>query len=219
LAFGTLRFGAKLFRHETPDYLARSYEETIELIAPETNSPSSGRGSMRRTVTASIIKMRDDGMPLERGVATIGDRVEATCFSHPKAAFVELDPNFPGIMKHEYTLKVPLLFNPALAEQSVVYQFLYVNNLSGASDWINFIPSFPISHYQMGLQFPASRPCLHLVVTKITEAGVNRSVIFDSANPPGNDAGFDWDATTGKLIWKAINLTTGPVGYQVAFNW
>jgi predicted acylesterase/phospholipase RssA len=212
-------FGVQLFRHETPDFLARSYEETIELTAPETTSQTNSRGSMRRTVTASIIKMRDDGVPLERGVATVGDRVEATCFSHAKAEFIELRPNFPGIMKHEYSLKIPLLFTPSLAEQNVVYQFLYVNNLSAGSDWVNFIPPFPIAHYQMVLQFPLLRPCKHLLVTKITEAGVNKSVIFDSAKPPIAASGFDWDAAKGKLIWSATNLTTGPVGYQVDFDW
>jgi hypothetical protein len=57
------------------------------------------------------------------------------------------------------------------------------------------------------------------LVTKVTEAGVNNSAIFDSAKPPKVESGFDWDPEKGKLIWKATNLTIGPVGYQVDFDW
>jgi hypothetical protein len=205
-----------VFHRDSPDYLARTYTETIELVAP--SSPVA-RGSMTRTVVASFIKLKNDDAMLERGAATTGDRIEAECYSHPRAEFRESLVTFPGVMKHEYILRVPLTYDASFTAQNVSYQFRFINNLSASSDWVYFIPAFPIERCVIVLKFPVSKQCKHLTLSKIAESGVKKTLLYDSSDPTKRMVAFDWDPASGRFVWTTSNLKPEATGYRFDFDW
>ena len=216
VTIASYKFLAVVFRRESPDYLARTYSETIEIIPP---TGAGARGSMTRTIAASFIKLKNDGAMLERGAATRGDRIDAVCFTHPDAEYRESRLTFPGVMTHEYVLKIPLKYDASLLAQNVSYQFRFINNLAPDHDWIYLIPAFPIEHCVMTIIFPPSKPCKHLTFSKITESGVKKSVLFDSQDATQRTASFDWDLSAGRFTWTVNNLKPEPAGYRVDFDW